>query len=89
MELIYKTISGKLDPGMSEYYVYFLLSTKDSVNEKPVSVSVTLDPVCEATKLTGDVTVRGLVPGPSVKKYGVCLQKALFGINEPQVGQSL
>ena len=83
LQLEYKTQSGSLSEGMQEFYVYFLLSTKDPVKQRPTSVALSLDTGCD--KVSTDIAVQGLVPGPGAVTYGVCLHKALFQINEPQV----
>ncbi|XP_011403244.2 PREDICTED: uncharacterized protein LOC105312358 isoform X1 [Amphimedon queenslandica] len=79
----YKTKSGKLDRGMREYYVYFLLSTKESVSEIPESVALSLNKDCN--DLSSNIPVQSLEQGPDLINYAVCLHKALFSISDVQV----
>ena len=85
LQLEYKSQSGSLSDAMQEFYVYFLLWTKDPVKERPETVALTLDKDCSKDKLSNSISVQGLVPGPNAVKYAVCLHKALFGISDPQV----
>lgn len=86
LPLVYKTKSGKLDHVMQEYYVYFLLSTVQHVEEKPHSVALTVnDKSC--SNLSPDIAVQSLVLEPDAVDYAVCLHKALFHLSDAQVSE--